>query len=296
MNAKAVEINPEFLPLMRALLAPGRPNLAADGPAAARIEYSAVTSKTGPDVATVRDIQAGGVRAREYLPESADATIVFYHGGGWVVGSVDDYDGFCRTLANASRMRVLSVEYRLAPEHPFPAGADDAWEFLRAVEPLGPLFVVGDSAGGNLSAVMAQLARDAGGPRIAGQVLIYPPLAGDPPSVGMQDVPEAIQRASKDIAAYYDHTIPASRRRDPRFAPAFGELQGLPPALIVTASTDVLAPEAVEYAGSLLKAGVEVRLHMEVGAPHGFMTLAPETRAAQTALKEICRFLDARRR
>jgi len=291
MDAKVPVLDEEFVPLMALLQRPGRQNLADNGPAAARAQYSAVTAGIGPYVAIVRDVQAGGVRAREYLPEGADATVVFYHGGGWVVGGVDDYDRFARTLASASGMRVLSVEYRLAPEHPYPAGVDDAWAFLQAVEPLGALFVVGDSAGGNFSAVMAQLARDTGGPRIAGQVLIYPPVAGDVPYAGKQDVPQSIATTRKNIAAFYDYTLPAARRHEPRFAPALGELHGLPPALIVTASLDLFTPEAEAYAVKLLKSGAEVRLHTAVGAPHGFLTLAPESRATQTAMAAICRFL-----
>jgi acetyl esterase len=142
----------------------------------------------GPDVASVRDIEipvaAGAVPARVYEPVAVPpGTIVYYHGGGWVIGCVDDWDAVCRTLAVQSGCRVVSVEYRLAPEHRFPAAADDSYDsFLWVAHNLAegrPVIVAGDSAGGNLAAVVALRARDEGGPPIALQVLVYPVVDHD---------------------------------------------------------------------------------------------------------------------
>ncbi|RQR33322.1 alpha/beta hydrolase [Burkholderia sp. Bp9142] len=289
------QLDAEFEPLVKALSDPGLPTIRTAGPAAMRALLSQLSPTGGPELKQVRDVEFGGVRGREYLPHSVTGTIVFYHGGGWVIGSVSDYDFFARTLAETMEARVLSVEYRLAPEHPFPAAAEDAWAFLRAVEPSGPLFVAGDSAGGNLAAVVAHMARDAGGPRLAGQILLYPAVSGDSDGAALHDFEPPIMTRD-DIAAYYDLAVPdRSMRRDPRFAPALGSPAGLPPALIITAGADLLAYEAEEYGVQLLRAGVPVQLHRAEGVPHAFMTLAPDSRAARTALKHCRDFVDVYR-
>src|SRR3546814_17233283 len=124
-----------------------------------------------------RDVGAFPVRVNT-PQEAARGTIILFHGGSGTDGSVADYDHFARSLAELTGHDVVSVEYRLAPENPFPAAVEDAWAVVGEIEADGPLFLLGDSAGGNLAAVTAQIARDRGAPRIAGQILIYPPVAG----------------------------------------------------------------------------------------------------------------------
>jgi acetyl esterase/lipase len=162
---------------------PRRPKLYELQPAAARAQAAGVAALIGPGpaVAAVRDvgIPAGDVTipARVYGSDESQGTIVWFHGGGWVIGGLDTHDAMCRTLANAAHCTVVSVAYRLAPEHPFPAALDDAWAALlwtSAEYPSAPLVVGGDSAGGNLAAVCALRSRDRGGPALALQVLVYP--------------------------------------------------------------------------------------------------------------------------
>ena len=162
---------------------PRRPRLYELEPAAARAQVAGVVALIGPgpDVATVDDVviavRDGTVPARVYAPERSHATIVWFHGGGWVIGGLDTHDAMCRTLANAAHCTVVSVAYRLAPEYPFPIPLEDAWTALRwagNAHPSAPLVVGGDSAGGNLAAVCALRARDRGGPALALQILVYP--------------------------------------------------------------------------------------------------------------------------
>src|SRR5262245_13467746 len=162
---------------------PRRPKLYELTPEEARAQTAGVAALIGrgPDVATVDDIaiavRDGTIPARVYAPERSQGTIVWFHGGGWVIGGLDTHDAMCRTLANAADCTVVSVAYRLAPEHPFPAPLDDAWAALLWTSeeyPSAPLVVGGDSAGGNLAGVCALRCRDRGGPALALQVLIYP--------------------------------------------------------------------------------------------------------------------------
>lgn len=240
----------------------------------------------------VDDVVSNGVSARDYRPVAAPiATIILYHGGGWTVGSVSDYDHFARTLAAATSARIVSIDYRLAPEHPFPAAVDDAWAALAGTVSDGPLFVAGDSAGGNLAAVVAQRARDEGAPALAGQILIYPSVAGDVDTPAMHAfVPPMMPR--DDIAAYYDLYVPGpADRDDPRFAPALGQLSRLPPAMVVTAGADLLAAEGEAYADALEAAGVEVTRHRQEGALHAYLTLLPDTSASVATMANIASFV-----
>ena len=182
-----ISVHPQAQQVLDGKAASGAPPLWELTPDEARagVEASNAMIPAGPDVESVRDIvipsQAGGMPARVYSPSSsAPGLVVYYHGGGWVLGSLDGWDASMRSLAIASGCDVVSVDYRLAPEHVFPAAADDAYDALvwaasRAGLAYGrPVVVAGDSAGGNLAAVTALRARDFGGPPIALQVLVYP--------------------------------------------------------------------------------------------------------------------------
>ncbi|TPG31450.1 alpha/beta hydrolase [Mycolicibacterium hodleri] len=223
--------------------------------------------------------------------------VVFYHGGGWALGDLDTHDHVARAHAIGAEAIVVSVDYRLAPEHPFPAGVDDAWAALRWVaehaEELGGdptrIAVAGDSAGGNLSAVMALRARDAGGPPLVFQLLWYPVAVGD------LSAPSFIENADAPIlnadvtAAFMTWYLPGQDMSDPTalptdLAPAnAATLAGLAPAFIGTAEHDPLRDDGGKYAEMLSAAGVPVQLSNEPTMVHGYVSLAMASPAATEA-------------
>jgi len=260
------------------------------------VEANGVIIGAGPDVASVRDItipsQAGGMPARVYSPTasgsasgsgsaSAPGVVVYYHGGGWVVGSVNSWDACCRLLAVSSGCDVVSVDYRLAPEHVFPAATDDAFSALEWVaSPEGlaagrPIVVAGDSAGGNLALVTALRARDAGGPALAMQLLVYPVADSDldRKSYHEYDGDEFIVNRG-DMVWFWNHYAPdPAVRLNPYASPLrAGDLTELPPAYVITAEHDPLRDEGFECAERLRAARVPVE-HRHFGSQiHGFFT------------------------
>jgi acetyl esterase len=255
---------------------------------------------SGPDVASVHDIvipsRAGGQPARVYSP-SADApgVVVYFHGGGWVIGSVNDWDASCRALAVASGCDVVSVEYRLAPEHIFPAAADDAFDAVVWVASVGglaagrPIIVAGDSAGGNLAAVAALRARDAGGPALALQVLVYPVTDSDLDRHSYHQYAGTEMILNRgDMVWFWDHYAPdPSARVSPDAAPLRAtDLAGLPPAYVITAEHDPLRDEGFAYAERLRAARVPVE-HRHFGSQiHGFFTFVNLLDDADRAVTE----------
>jgi acetyl esterase len=247
-----------------------------------------------PRLDRVTDTEADGVPVRVYEPGGAPApapVVVFFHGGGMVLCSLDSHDAFCRELAAGTGATVVSVDYRLAPEHPFPAPVEDAYTALRwaaRTHPGRPLAVAGDSAGGNLAAVTALLARDRGGPALAAQHLYYPML--DPARASASYTENAQGRfvTADHLRWYWEQylTGPADAL-DPRATPfAARDLAGLPPAFVVTAGFDPLRDEGRRYAELLAAAGVPVEHHPYDEAFHGFMTMSgdaalPEARDAR---------------
>lgn len=289
----AVSIDPEMAALAESFANPAAPSIANNPPEVMRAMLSFMSPTGGPDMYSIADLNLSGVPARDYRPvQSPKATILFFHGGGWVVGSVSDYDMFARTLAEHTGCRVVSVDYRLAPEHPFPAAVDDAWTALSGLETTGQVFVAGDSAGGNLSSVIAQMARDHGAPALAGQILIYPSVAGHTDGTAMHAFDPPFMKRDH-IRAFYDLYVPdLQQRTDPRFAPARGRLGGVAPALVITAGADLLAAEGEAYANAMAEAGVQVTQHHQPGALHAYLTLASGTTAARLTLKRIRDFID----
>jgi acetyl esterase len=254
----------------------------------------------GPEVASVRDIvipsRAGGMPARVYSPAAdAPGVVVYYHGGGWVVGSVDGWDASVRALAVASGCDVVSVEYRLAPEHIFPAAADDAFDALVWVAADGglaagrPIVVAGDSAGGNLAAVAALRARDAGGPPIALQLLVYPVTDCDLDRTSYhQFTGNEFIVNRQDMVWYWDHYAPdPAARVNPYASPLRAtDLTGLPPACIVTAEHDPLREEGFAYADRLRAARVPVE-HRHYGSQiHAFFSFVNILDDADKAVAE----------
>jgi acetyl esterase len=298
----AVSVHPQAQYLLDGKAASGAPPLweLTPGEARAGVAANAALIGAGPDVASVRDIvipsQAGGIPARVYSP-SADApgVVVYFHGGGWVIGSVDQWDASCRALAVASGCDVVSVEYRLAPEHIFPAAADDAFAavvWVASVAGLAagrPLIVAGDSAGGNLATVTALRARDAGGPAIALQVLVYPVTDSDLDRRSYHEYAgtELILNRG-DMVWFWDHYAPdPDARVSPDAAPLRAtDLAGLPPAYVITAEHDPLRDEGFAYAERLQAARVPVE-HRHFGSQiHGFFTFVNLLDDADRAVTE----------
>ncbi|MGB5110538.1 MAG: alpha/beta hydrolase [Mycobacterium sp.] len=223
--------------------------------------------------------------------------VVYYHGGGWAIGDLDTHDHVARAHSVGAEAIVVSVDYRLAPEHPYPAGVEDAWAALRWVgEHAGELggdptriAVAGDSAGGNLSAVMALRARDAGGPPLVFQLLWYPVAVGDitaPSFIENADAYILNQDVTNAFLTWYlpgvDLSDPAALPTD--VAPANAEsLNGLPPAFIGTAEHDPLRDDGGKYAGLLTAAGVAVQHSNEPTMVHGYVSLALASPAAAEA-------------
>jgi acetyl esterase len=260
----------------------------------------------GPDMAAVRDtrVRASGgfVPVRVLVPtDQPRGVIVYYHGGGWVIGGLADYDRLGRLLAQRTGCTVLLVDYRLAPEYRFPTAVDDSWAALLwadehraelagpALSSTGPLIVAGDSAGGNLSAVMAMRARAAGGPAIALQVLVYPVTDSDLGSTSYRDPANQLMLSRDSMVWFWDHYAPDPESRlHPDAAPLrSANFAGLPPAVILTAEHDVLRDEGELYATRLLKAGVPVRHQRFAGQMHGFFTMTDVLPGAGAALDYV---------
>ena len=226
----------------------------------------------------------GAFSLRVLVPkEDPPGVIVYYHGGGWVIGSIDETDTMARKLAERTSCAVVNVEYRLAPEHRYPTAADDCyaaleWTASHLQDIAGadvPVFVAGDSAGGNLSAVVARRARDRGGPEIALQILIYPVTDADFDRESYVDPANELLLTREAMVWFWDHYVPdPAQRSEPDASPLqTDDLSGLPPAVVLTAEHDVLRDEGEAYAKRLEEAGVPVNFQRHKGQMHGFFTL-----------------------
>jgi acetyl esterase len=246
------------------------------------------------------DTDAGTVRLRVFRPQ-ADGPVpimMYFHGGGYVKGGVVESDAFCRRLARTTGNLVVSVDYRLTPEHPFPAALDDAYHSsLWAYENAGALggtrdsfSVCGESAGGNLAAVICLLARSGSKIEISRQVLLQPVVdfTLSFPSIGMPASECLVPR--EDLAWYYEEYY-SGDTRDFRVSPIFAyDLSGLPPALIITAEHDTLRDEGKAYADRLQSSGVPTQYSCYSGMIHGFLQMAGLVDEAQAAIDEIAAF------
>jgi acetyl esterase len=241
----------------------------------------------------------GDLRVRVYRPEedSPVPTVLLFHGGGWVIGDLDTHDNMARSICRDCRAVVVSVDYRLAPEAPFPAAVEDAlaatrWagDHLGELGGDGRLAVAGDSAGGNLAAVVAQVLRDDGGPALAAQLLVYPAtdVTGDYPSRT-----ENAEGYFLDLATMVwfmgQYAADAAAHTDLRLSPLrAADLSGLPPAVVVTAEYDPLRDEGEAYAERLREAGVPVEVRRFDGMIHGFFDMGPLSPGAQKTVDETC--------
>ena len=308
-----VVLDPDAAPVYKAFLEANRPPYENGTPAQAREMYLAarfVSNPEPPELASARDLSIpaphGAIPARIYTPkqlrkkDGLAPCLVFFHGGGWVIGNLDSHDVVCRKLAHEGELIVISVDYRLAPEHQFPAAVEDALTATQWVADnarqfgidAGRLIVGGDSAGGNLAAVTALAARDAG-PKLAGQLLIYPAtdFAMDTPS---HREPETSILLTHSVVRWFcNHYLGGADINDWRASPARAKLAGLPPAYVLVAGADPLRDEGNEYAERLKAAGVPVTHRFFPGQFHGFFTMGKLLNQANVAASEISAWLKA---
>ena len=287
------EVTPEGLRQVMKMLA------AADGPpeAVASVEDAVAAGPAGP------------IPLRVYRPAGTDAgafplpMLVWYHGGGWVIGDLDTADSTCRKLANRSGALVISVDYRLAPEHPAPAPLDDSWAALRwvagAAAELGGdssrLAVGGDSAGGNLAALLAVRARDDGRPSLRHQLLVYPATDLTMSYPSHVENGDGYLLTNEATAWFLSHYLgPDADPKDPAISPLFtDDLSGVANASIITAELDPLRDEGEAYAARLRDSGVAVHLRRYDGMVHGFFQLGGVTPVADSAVSEAASRLRA---
>ena len=292
------------------IVASGMPPIESMTPADARVATDAMLSAVAdvPELASVEDRRipgpGGEIPIRVYAPDSrvAQPIVLYFHGGGFVIGSLDSHDPLCRVLAARIPAIVVAVDYRLAPEHPFPAAAEDAyaatcWVAEHARELGGDpvrIAVAGDSAGGNLSAVVSLLARDRGGPELAHQMLIYPVTDHSFETRSHIDNAEGYLLTRPLMQWFLGHYFSGpTPRSDPRFAVLrVADLSGVPPATVLTAEFDPLRDEGESYAARLRAAGVPVTLTRYDGMIHGFLpqpALFPQAAEAIDAVAAVLR-------
>jgi acetyl esterase len=258
--------------------------------------------RLNPPIHEVRDLKvqgsAGELAVRLYRPSAAAnlPLTVFFHGGGFVICTLDMYDDLCRTLANTSGSAVASVDYRLAPETPFPGAAEDCYQALKSLaaqaKALGidatRLAVAGDSAGGNLAAVTALMARDREGPALRYQALMYPCLDPSCASASQQELAQGYLLTRASMLWYWKQYLQApADATNPLAAPARAMLKGAPPATVVTAEFDPLRDEGEDYVERLRIAGVQVIGRRYLGMIHGFVSMPYLTPVANRALADV---------
>jgi len=273
--------------------------------ARAQMAARAIPGLRIPDIASVvnRDMQGpgGSLPLRVYTPIGSGPfpLMVFFHGSGFVVCSLDTHDGMCRNLCAGTGSVVVSVDYRLAPEHKFPAAPDDClaatrWAVMNAGAlgaDSGRVIVAGDSAGGNLAAVVALRARDEGGPKLRGQLLIYPVTDYHTPGTpSMAENADGYGLTRKGMEWFWDHYLASpADAANPHASPLKAtDLSGLPPALVVTAEYDPLRDEGEYYAEALRKAGVATAMKRWPGMNHGFFFFPGIVDRAGAAMDEAC--------
>jgi acetyl esterase len=302
-------LDPDAERLLEMVREAGRPPLETLTPAEARVAYNASRAVTQPDpqpVAAVRNLSApgphGDIPLRLYVPQGAapdeaQPALVYFHGGGWVLGDLDSHDGVCRHLSNASHCRVVSVDYRMAPEHRFPAAFDDSAAAIRyvienaAVLGIDPacVGVGGDSAGGNLAAAMAVHAAQGALPRLAYQLLVYPVTDMGMTFDSYQRVTEGVLLTAPTMRWFIDlYLNDAAERSDWRASPLrAADLSGTPPAFVVTVAHDPLCDEGVAYAQRLARESVRVTHQHFSDQIHGFLTMGRIIRASPILIETM---------
>ena len=301
-------LDPEIQALLTAMTSLNLPPLSQGTPDVARAGFRSmsVDVRQPEHVIPVKETEDlriptshGDIAARVYRPEH-DAplpTVVFAHGGGFVIGDIETHDNQARAICRGADAVVVSIDYRLAPEAPWPAAIHDTYDAVKwavdNIDTLGGdatrLAVAGDSAGGNISAVVAQLCRD-NGPQLSAQLLIYPAVDFDPESSypSRVDNAEGYFLTADDMAWFTEHYVgTAPDHNDPTMSPLKGKLDGLAPAVVATAEFDPLRDEGNAYAEALRAAGVEVESECYAGLIHGFFGLGLLSKASQSATDDV---------
>ena len=300
-----VELDPQIAEILRAASASGVPPVEQQSPPEARASYAALArAQRGPvaEMHSVEDCDAEGVPLRIYRPvatDEASPALVFFHGGGWVIGSVETHDGLARALAERTGSVVVSVDYRLAPEHPYPAALDDSWTAASwvlaharrlCVDP-ARVGVAGDSAGGTLAAIVARKGRDAGTP-FAAQLLVYPVGTTRTDSASWSLFANGYGLTREAMTWFWQRYLGSIAMEDAIDDPDISllapvSLAGLPPAVVVTAEADILRDEGEAYAALLAAAGVATETRRFAGMNHGFIRMGGLVERAKAALGEI---------
>jgi acetyl esterase len=302
-------IDPQAAALLDQLKAMGGPQLHELPVPMAREAMRAMVALQGEGEA-VADISNrsipgphGDIPVRIYNPGGGAPlpVLVYFHGGGWVIGDLETHDRICRALANGAACVVVSVDYRLAPEHRFPAAAEDCYAatvwVARNAADIGAeaahLAVGGDSAGGNLAAVVALMARDRREPKLAFQLLVYPVTDGSFDTHSYRDNAEGYLLTREAMQWFWDHYVPdVAERTNPYVSPLRSRrLDGLPPALVITAELDPLRDEGEAYGAHLRAAGVPTQVTRYDGMIHGFFGMTALMDKARTAMNEAVRAL-----
>lgn len=298
-------LNPEIEMLLNQMSA--LPSLETLGPQAARglLAELGKAATAGPDVLSVSDDQVDCgqhvVPLRIYRDtDEPSGILIYYHGGGWVLGSLDSVDPLMRWLARETQCCVVSVDYRLAPEHPFPAAVEDAGAVLAWVDDRraslasgsAQIVVAGDSAGANLATVTAIVSRDSAGPKIAAQLLFYPTTDCAMDTISYQDYAEGYYLTRNMMAWFWDQYVAGpAQRSDFRASPLrCDDLANLPPALVMTAEFDPLRDEGEAYAERLTAAGVSTSIDRRAGLIHGFIGMR-HIEAASQAVADAANWL-----
>ena len=304
-----MKIDPGAQQVIDLIKAAGRPPYETVGHMEARrlyLEARRVLQPDPPPIGEMRDLTAPGpagpisirlYRARPGKAGDTQPALIYFHGGGWVIGGLDSHDGVCRGLANGADCTVLSVDYRLAPEHKFPAAVDDAVAATQWIaensKQLGidanRLAVGGDSAGGNLAAVVAQHARDRSAPKLRFQLLIYPACDMSMTLPSIAELAEQLPLTRSTMKWFVDlYLRDAADVGDWRASPLKAKsLTNLPPAYVLTAGCDPLRDEGEAYAAALKAAGVPVEAKRFDGQIHGFMTMGKFIPDADKAMNEM---------
>ncbi len=297
-------IHPDIAQLLEAR---ARGDLSSMSVAEARAAHlaGATAGPAGPEMGEVTDVTLADVPVRIYRPRDGanGGTLVYFHGGGWVLGSIDTHDRQCRNLAAGSGATVVNVGYRLAPEHPFPAALDDALAVTEhvfthsdelAVDPTR-IVVGGDSAGGNLAAAVAIARRTSNGPALRGQLLVYPALDATMASASFSENGAGPFLSATDMAWFYDLYGNGHDATDWRLSPYHAaELDGLPPTLVITAELDPLRDEGEAYAHRLAEAGVSTAAVRYTGVCHGFFGWSHVAEPSRQAMAQAASWLSRR--
>ncbi len=300
-------LDPQVKVILDQMAEAGGPKISEMSPEEARVVFNEMSTAFDNSDVPVGGVEnrtipgpGGEIPVRLYTPVASGggplAALVYYHGGGWVIGDLDSHDNTCRALSQTSGCKVIAVDYRLAPEHKFPAAADDAYAALTWVEKnameigVDPnrIAVGGDSAGGNLAAAVCLMAKDKAGPQVAFQLLIYPVAQIGIDSNSRRELATGYFLETETMVWFEDQYLADPKDADNPYASPLkaSDLSGLPPAYVITAGFDPLKDEGKAYADNLRTAGVDVQYVNYDGMIHGFVALTGAVEKAASAVAD----------